>query len=902
MKVEGFRARSWLRAWFCCALIASGVDGALAAPATPSPPARLSDVAKPLAYDLQLSLVPNTDKFSGRVAVEVDIVQPTTLIWLNELHLDIHRATITVAGKTLPARLIPSAEAVGLKFAQTIPAGHAQVVVEYDGSFERQSQLGLMKIKEQDDWYLATNFEPHYARRVVPSFDELRAKAPWKLTLEVPIGLAAFANSPEVSEEAISASMKRVHFAATPPIASYAMAFSVGPYDVVDGGRAGKKSTPIRILVPHGMSAMAHYAAESTGRILDLSEDAVGQPYPYDKLDIVALPGVDNFGAMENVGLVTVEAALVLASAGHEDAAFEQNYAATASHEIAHMWFGNSVTPAGWNDLWLNEGFADWLMPKTEQRLNPSWQMDLQIDDARANALMTDRLLSAHPVRLRDDSPEAAEGAFDPIVYAKGASVLRMLEHFMGEDRFREAVRRYLQAHQGGSASAEDFYATLSAAADPHVAADVVPMLQSFLNQPGAPGLEVGLQCGDASKSNVRLDLNQFRFAPRGRVGPALPAALVPAQEHWLMPVCFQYGEGGDYGETCTLMRDSHMSLALPDGEACPDWVIANTDGFGYLLPLLRDPLTARLDHAPLLPNEAVPVLDDARVLLASDALGADSALKLAARFANHRQPLVSLASVRLAGALPQGLIDAADARDSYARFIHKVYGPRAEALGWQAKPGERDTDGFLRVELVPMAAAAGADSVLRADADKLARDALAGHADLGPMLGRVLDVAAMNGNQELFDSLSTAAQKSFSPVRQMELHALGQFHDPHLLDEAFDLALTDKLDVRDAEVIFRSAAADQQQPGYVLDYVKTHFDAIDKRFASAGEFLAAAASKLCDHAQRQELEQFITEHASHGQQLRASFNDAFEKEDLCEAGRDLQVPRIKSFLAQQGS
>ena len=614
------------------------------------------------------------------------------------------------------------------------------------------------------------------------------------------------------------------------------------------------------------------------------------------------LPGIDKFGAMENVGLVAIQADLVLAAPGHDDPVFQQNYVSTMAHEMAHMWFGDGVGPSGWNELWLNEGFADWVTPKTLQRFNPLWQQDLQVDHARATALLSDRLLSAHPVRLKEDTPEAAESAFDAITYSKGASVLRMVEHFMGEDRFRDGVRHYLAAHLGGSASSEDLYAALSAAADRHVAADVVPMLQGFLDQPGAPGLEVGLQCSEGAAPGVKLDLNQFRFTPRARVAPPLAASQLPGAEHWLMPVCFQYGEGGDYGETCTVMHDAHVSLALPEGESCPDWVVANTDGVGYLIALLRDPLTARLDHAPLLPNEAVPVLDDARVLVASDAMGADIALTLAARFANHRQPLVALASVRVVDALPEGLVDAADVRDAFTHYVHKVYGPRAEALGWQTKSGERDVDDLLRDELVPMAADLGADASLRSDADRLSREALAGRTDLGSMFRHALRIAANNGNQDLFDTISTAAAKAQSGMRIPEYHALGSFRDPRLLDEALDLALSDKLEVRDAGEIMMAASSDEPVAAHVSEYVKTHFDAIDKRFGNAGELLASASAGLCDRVQRTDLEHFIADHSAHAPTLKAQFSEVFEKDDLCEAGRELQVPRIKSFVAQQAS
>jgi len=869
-----------------------------AAAPSPLPPARFTDLARPISYDLQLALVPAADRYSGRVAIDVDVVAATQILWLDAVGLDVHRAFVTVGNRNFPAKVLVTKQAIGLRFAQAVQPGRATIVVEYDASFERQSQFGLIKIKEQDSWYIASNFEPDYARQMVPSFDELRAKASWRVTLDVPVAMGAFSNSPQVSEEQLSSSMKRVRFAPTAPMSTYLLALTVGPYDVVDAGKGGRRGTPIRILVPHGQAASARFAAESTGRILDLTEDYVGQPYPYDKLDIVALPGVDTFGAMENIGLIINQADLVIAPGGHETPFFQQQYVLNQAHEITHMWFGNWVSPSVWGELWLNEGFATWLSQKTLGRFNPAWQQGLLADEDRTIAMLADRLLSAHPLRIPGDSPEAAESAFDSITYSKGSAVVRMAEHMIGEDRFRDGLRHYLAAHPNGSVTSEDLFAALTAAADSHVAPDVTPLLKGFIDEPGAPALEVGLMCGDAPTAPVKLDLNQLRFAPRAHIAPALPASLIPAPEHWILPICFQYGQGGDFGETCTTMHDPHMVLPLPEGEHCPNWVIANTDGTSYLIPLLRDPLTLHLSDAPLLPDEAVPVLDDARVLVSSDALGADQALMLAARFADHRQPLVVLASARLAEALPRGLIEAADAGESFAKFVQHTYGMRAERLSWQAKPGEREVDDFLRVELVPFVADTGEDSVLRGDADKLARDALAGRADLGVMLGPVLNQAASDGGQDLYDGLLLAGARSPSPLREAFYGALGHFRDTHLLDASLDLALSDRLDVRDAVFIMEGAGANAAAAPHVAQYVEAHFDALFKRFNGDSEFLIAAERSLCDRQGQSDLEAFISERAAKNPQIRYKFGETLEKAALCEAGRQIQVPRIRQYFS----
>jgi hypothetical protein len=256
---------------------------------------------------------------------------------------------------------------------------------------------------------------------------------------------------------------------------------------------------------------------------------------------------------------------------------------------------------------------------------------------------------------------------------------------------------------------------------------------------------------------------------------------------------------------------------------------------------------------------------------------------------------------MRLSKALPLGLIDGADSRDAYLRFLRKAYGARAELLGWQPKPGEREVDDLLRFELVPFMAGFGADAQLRTEADRLGHDALAGKAELGIMLEPVLSTMAASGNQELFDALAAAGVHAASPTRQAYYRALGHFNDPHLLDEALDLALSDKIDVRDGLFIFESATSDPLLSAHVMDYVKTHFEAIGKRFGNASDQLAAASQQLCDRSMRSDLEEFVNAHLSKTQLLSSTFADVYEKAQLCEAGRDPQIPRIRAFLAQQG-
>ncbi|MFD2271936.1 M1 family metallopeptidase [Undibacterium arcticum] len=311
--------------------------------------------------------------------------------------------------------------------------------------------------KDGDHWYVYSQFESTSARRAFPCFDEPQWKTPWTLALTVKRDHVAVTNMPSISEENVGTDMKRIRFAPTLPLPSYLIALGVGPFDVVDGGTAGMNKTALRYITPKGRAAEAAYAAKVTPEILHLLEDYFGRPYPYAKLDSMAIPITVNFGAMENAGLITYRSNILLHPADREDERAQRRYVSIAAHEMAHQWFGDLVTMAWWNDLWLNESFATWMSRKVTEKFNPAWDAQAQREDERINAIHTDRLASTRQIRQTIAKPDDLANAFDGITYDKGGAVLSMFESWLGEQRFRDGVRHYLKQHEHGNATAEDF-------------------------------------------------------------------------------------------------------------------------------------------------------------------------------------------------------------------------------------------------------------------------------------------------------------------------------------------------------------------------------------------------------------------------------------------------------------
>ena len=935
-----------LAARFATALLAVAIAMPVAAaprkkvrppPVAPTPPAmRLGDAVKPLAYEAELTVVPTQERFTGHLVIHVEVARPTTFFWLNAKRLDIHRASLVSGARTYTAKIVAGGtEFVGLRFAARIPAGRAVISFDYEGAIDRTEMAGVFRQRYGDTWYAFTQFEATDARRAFPCFDEPQWKTPWHLSLIVPASDVAASNTPIANEEpftaarvreapphrraapppvAVEAPMKRVRFAPTPPLPSYLVAFAVGPFDVVDGGRAGKKGVPLRYLVPKGRAGDAAYAKETTPKLLELLEDYFGQPYPFEKLDAVAIPVTSGFGAMENAGLITYEMPLMLARSEHDSESRKRDYAEAAAHELAHQWFGDLVTMRWWNDVWLNESFASWMAPKIVDRFYPAWQFRLAGDELRQKAIAIDRLATTRALRQPVESLDDLGNAFDAISYEKGAAVVAMFENAVGEERFRNGVRRYLSEHAQGSAGTGDFLRAISAEAGPENAATIAG-IQSFIEQPGVPRVAVALDCGPDGKALPKLVVTQSRYLPSKQAGdpagaPPRAASHEPmAAPRWTFPACFQFGRGGDFNETCTLIREVRTVVPLPAGERCPQWVLPNPGGTGYFVSSLTPELTRQLIHTPLLPSEAIAALHDAATLTADGGWPADLALEFAARFASHRQLPVADAASGLAAVVRSPWLGDAGEREAFARYVQKNFGGRARALGWTAKPGDRDGDAIQREVLVPWVADLGRDAALREDADRLARGWLASKAPFPAGARLALQAAARTAQGQsghgLLGAYVDALDRVTGSDRRAVLAALASFRDATLAEAAYDALFSEtrpRADARDGLAAMRlGASSDDASALFALRYLHAHYDAIVARLPQrAAAWFPRLGRTLCDSAAGAEFQATLGDRMAGVAGGARNYAQAVEEIGICIAARRSQRAALKAFLSKQ--
>ena len=867
-----------------------GAAHAIAQSASLVPGLRLPRDIVPLAYDAKLRVDPTSDVFSGTIEIKVRVLEPTDLVWLNAKNLTILDARAVILGpqeESVAATPVAGNDNVtGFQFAKVLPAGEAKLSMSYTGTIERVGGVGLFRQEEADQWYALTQFEPLDARRVFPSFDEPDRKAEWKLTLEVPAAMRAFANMPVEAERASAPGWREVTFQRTPPLPSYLIAFAVGEFDVRDGGKAGLNHTPISIIVPKGRAAEAAYAAANTGAILAATEKYFGRPYPFPKLDLLAYPKSTFGGAMENPGLITYTARNLLARSDEMSPIFEQRFTGITAHEIAHMWFGDYVTMAWWNDLWLNESFASWMASKITAELRPDWPRGGWRSRQRSKAMEFDRLQSARVIRQPVTEYGDVRAAFDSITYAKGETILAMFEQWLGPDKFREGVRRYMAKFAWSNATAEDFFAALAATDEA-----LVPAFRGYVERAGLPLLRVGLDCSAAPT----LTLAQERFVPAG--------VTAAAGERWVFPACFEFGDAARGQQVCALVRDAMQKVPLPTN-ACPQWVVANRTGLGYYLPRLTPALYASLGKAErVLANADYELLlGDMQMLAQSGAVGYQEVLPLAARQANNPDARAARRAFDLAAGIPQPMIRPAnDAR--FAAWIRRNYGARARSLGWLSAKGESPDVLRLREAALPLVAERGQDAALARAAQRLAQRWLTHRKAVPPDARRIVLVTAARTSGKdaprLFDALMAIARSgSDQNERDDVLAALGAFPDPALLARALSLMADPQINARDGAVVLREALQHPATRSAALVWSATHVDVLARAPREQQGYFPTWGEGACTPAERA---QFVALFASRAADLDAGqrkYRESLEKIDLCLALRAAQEAPLNAFLA----
>jgi puromycin-sensitive aminopeptidase len=754
-------------------------------------PYRLPRTVVPSRYDLRLEPDLARAAFTGEVVVSVTVRESVSEVYLNAAELAVSSAVFEGGEVPLTAEvaLDEAAERAMLTFPRPLPTGPGRLRMQFTGSLNDKLR-GFYRSRYKDQggdahWMAATQFEAADARRAFPCWDEPAFKAVFAVTLVIDPGLTAVSNT-ALLERRVAAGKQVLRFADSIPMSTYLAAFIVGRLESTPAVSVGE--TQVRVWCVPGKARLARFGQEIGVASLRFFEGYYGQKYPGDKLDLVAIPDFAA-GAMENLGAITFrETALLVdeATATHQEL---ERVADVVAHENAHLWFGDLVTMGWWNGLWLNEAFATFMEMLAVDAWKPHWQRWTTFGASRSAAFTVDGLHSSRPIEFPVNAPHDAEAMFDVLTYEKGASVLRMLEQYLGPEVFRAGVRLYLEKHAYANTETTDLWEALAAAAILPVPA----VMNRWIFEPGYPLVTARLQAGD-------LVLRQQRFT-------YLPAPPGDSPSLWQVPL--QVRAETPEGSTVfrLLLTDQEQRLPLP---AHVEAVLVNEGGHGFYRVSYEPDLLGRLlDRLPRLGAiERFNLINDAWALVLAGLTPLADFLDLTARLRGERDRNVW--SVLLgAFTTVSRLIDEGD-RPALQALVRDRLAPAAEELGWQAKTGEGELTGQLRGDLLRAMGTLGDDPMTQALAARVytagATSFSAQNTSSASVLAAAIGVVAHTGDAGRYDDFWRRFRGAATPQEEQRyLLALANFRPEALVRRTLAATLDGTVRTQDAPFLMRA-------------------------------------------------------------------------------------------------
>lgn len=839
-------------------------------------PYRLPKTVVPSRYDLVLEPDFETFAFTGIVDVTVIIGEVLDEIVLNADELSFGAAWLQPSSgeriDVTDVRLDPETERAHLSLARTVEPGDATLHVEFGGEVNDRLR-GFYRATYADDsgehTIATTQMQPTDARRAFPCWDEPEFKAVFGLTLVVPEEMRSFANGAEVSNEDVGNGKCRVTFSDTMPMSTYLIAFSVGRLEATEPVVMG--GVPVRIVHVPGKGNLTSFALEVTEHSLRFFTDYYGIPYPEKKLDLAALPDFAA-GAMENPGLITFREAALLVDPATATQTERLRIAGTIAHEVAHMWFGDLVTMRWWNGTWLNEAFATFMAFLATDAWKPEWRVFDSFALDRSEAFAVDALSSTRSIEYEVVAPGDVDDMFDVLTYEKGGSALWMLEQYLGRDRFRDGIRKYLAAHLYGSTETSDLWDALEEATGEPVGR----VMNAWIWQGGHPLISVARQ-GD------RVAISQTRFSYSGGDDGT----------RWPTPLRVRIGER------------TEALLVEPDGasvEAAGDGlVVANAGGSTFARVRYEGDLLGAIAQAAsgLAPVERYVLLDDAWAAVLAGAMGAVEYCRLASRFGEEREDFVWKTLLGGLGWCDR-LLDG-EPRESFRSFIRELAGPALEEVGWEPGQGESDLERELRGTLARAMGLLGRDPATIDRAVELERASRAGEAIDGPLSAAVLPVAATAGGEAEWEAFAAMYRDGDTPQRQRRyLQALASFPQPELMQRTLAKTLDGYVRSQDLPFLIGACLMSRDHGDAAWVFVKENWDGLTSQLTPhLLVFLVEGVRVFSTQEQRDDVLAFFETHPL--ERAGKMLQHALERQSVAVALREREAGKLSAAFTAEG-
>ena len=787
-------------------------------------PYRLPRTAVPSRYDIRLEPDLTTLTFRGQQTVALEVTETISEVVLNAIELVIDSASLeNDRGETIraTAALDEVTERCRLALASPAARGRWRLRLAFRGTLNDKLR-GFYRSVYKDPsgvsrTMAATQFEATDARRAFPCWDEPSFKAVFAVTLAIDPALTAVSNTAIVSET-LENGRKVARFADSIVMSTYLVALVVGELEATEPATVG--GTRLQIWCVPGKKRLARFGQEISAASLAFFEDYYGLPYPGDKLDLIAIPDFAA-GAMENLGAITFrETALLVDETAASHAELER-VADVVAHENAHMWFGDLVTMTWWNGIWLNEAFATFMEMLAVDAWKPEWQRWTTFGVSRAAALSLDGLHSTRPIEFPVTSPRDADAMFDVLTYEKGASVLRMLEQYLGAVTFREGVRDYLRTHRFANADTGDLWAALGRSAQQPIPA----VMDGWIFRPGYPVVTVSRDQGG------HLVLAQQRF---NYLREPLPPATAEPEQPWQVPVQLRVYAGGQPVEERVLLSEREARLRAGAGAEA---IVVNAGGHGFYrvryAPDLLDALLKRLET--LAPIERFNLVNDAWALAVAGLMPLTAYLDLTARFRGERDRNVWSVLTASLYALNR-VVEPGDRRRLEALVRDRAM-PTFTALGWTPRAGEDELTRQLRGDLVRAIGVLGNDPGVQARATELYRTHVADPGAVDPnVLPALIAVLAYAGDAARYDEFLRRFRAATTPQEEQRyLYALAGFHDPALARQTLERLINGEVRTQDAPFVARGMLMSVDTREIAWEFVKAHWDTMDRLYPKHG-------------------------------------------------------------------
>jgi puromycin-sensitive aminopeptidase len=778
---------------------------------------RLPATVTPERYEIRLTPDLTNWTFAGEETVSLKVREPVREIALNAAELELHSASLRLkGGRALPAGITLDGEneQATFSFSETIEPGACELRIEFSGILNDKLH-GFYRSTYKDAAgrekpLASTQFESTDARRAFPCWDEPAFKAVYQVTLVIDETLTAISNASVVNEKKLAGTGKKeIVFADTMKMSTYLVAFIVGEFEATDPVIIGK--APLRVWAVPGKRRLADFALAIGKASLEHFSRYYDIPYPGDKLDLIAIPDFAS-GAMENLGAITFRETALLVDAEKATRAELERVADVVSHENAHMWFGDLVTMKWWNGLWLNEAFATFMEMLAVDAWKPEWRRWDSFTVSRAAAMQVDGLKSTRPIEFPVERPEEAAGMFDVLTYEKGASVLRMLEQYLGAEAFRDGIRLYLGRHAYANAETTDLWDALEESTKQPVRA----LMDSWIFQAGYPLIAVSKDSG-----GLLLSQQIFRYLQDGS----------DRDRQWHVPIFVRAATRAGIINRTLLMTGREQRIQL---DSDVEWAVVNAGAHGFyrvrydgeLLDSLQSGLREKLSAV-----ERFCLVNDAWASTLAGLTTLADYLTLIELLRDEDDLNVWTAVIGSAHHLDRILDDGQWA--SLGQRLRDLLAPAVERFGWEPRRGESDLERQLRGDLIGALGTLGEDRATQARARELyaryEKSADGVDRNLIPALVSIIAHTGSNGDYENFYRRFKEAGTPQEETRY--LFSLAHFRDSRLIERTLELTLNGEVRTQNAPYLMRGILLNKDARERAWSFMKEHWDEMLRQY-----------------------------------------------------------------------